>query len=900
MQTAERSPMTASAATEGRGTGVRAAARSYGIAVVAVAVTALIRQALEPIYGGTGIFVPFVLPVAIAAYAGGIGPGLLATFLSALMASFLISPPVGALRIESTAHVFTMLTFVVGGTVVAIAANGHRTGRRRAEHHARRAERLQAVAGALSGELTTAQTADAVLREGLHALGAGAGVIAMLQPDGTELEVVGAIGYGNDRIDPYRRFSVDADVPVSEAVRSRRPIVIHRTEEMRRRWPTLAASFQEGGSAVIVPLLDKSGPIGGLYFRFTSVQRFRTEDDAYLLALGRLCASALERARLHDGERRAARNAAFLARATARLGASLDIDDTIGLLAQVVVSEIADVCTVHVVEGERRIRLVATAAADDQLMGIVDRLAAIAPPDLDDEGGTGAIIRTGEHRLVERITPAMLEGAITDPAHLEVVLALDPTSYLAVPLKVRGETFGCVTMLTTATSGRRLDLVDLELARQLAEHAASATDNARLFSNLLAREGQQAAVARLGQLALEAPDTQELFDATVRELSSVLDVELTKILELLPGGEEVRLVAGVGWADGLVGNATVGTGMDSQAGYTLATHGPVVVDDLPSETRFHGPPLLREHGVISGMSVVIPGTNGPWGVLGIHTRRARAFSGDDANFLAAVANVLAGAIDRQRRLDDERRSQELGRAFIGVVSHELRTPITTIYGGAKLLSRLGPGDPSVISLAQDVEADAERLYRLTEDLLVMTRLERGDLRIADEPVLVSRMLERIAASEQRRWPEVRFDVDVTPGLGPAAGEDNYVEQIVRNLLGNAAKYSPAGTVVELQARAEDAEIAVRVLDRGPGIRHEEPERLFSLFYRSPSTAQQASGAGIGLFVCHQLVQAMGGRLWARQRDGGGAEFGFALRQYEDEDAGGAQMTDPSTARTSAG
>ena len=106
---------------------------------------------------------------------------------------------------------------------------------------------------------------------------------------------------------------------------------------------------------------------------------------------------------------------------------------------------------------------------------------------------------------------------------------------------------------------------------------------------------------------------------------------------------------------------------------------------------------------------------------------------------------------------------------------------------------------------------------------------------------------------------------------------------MRNLLANAAKYSPAGAIVEVSAEREGEEISVRVLDRGPGIRGEDPERLFSLFYRAPSTASQASGAGIGLFVCDQLIRAMGGRLWAQAREGGGSEFGFALRRYADDE-----------------
>jgi two-component system sensor histidine kinase KdpD len=162
---------------------------------------------------------------------------------------------------------------------------------------------------------------------------------------------------------------------------------------------------------------------------------------------------------------------------------------------------------------------------------------------------------------------------------------------------------------------------------------------------------------------------------------------------------------------------------------------------------------------------------------------------------------------------------------------------------------------------------------------VLTRLERGDLVVGAEPVLLERVLERVVDSERRRWPSTTVSLAVSPDLGLIVGEDNYVEQVVRNLVTNAAKFSPPEAGVEVIADRDAHEVRVRVLDRGPGIRGEERDQLFGLFYRSPTTAQQASGAGIGLFVCDRLMRAMGGRIWGQPRDGGGSEFGFALKAY---------------------
>ena len=159
---------------------------------------------------------------------------------------------------------------------------------------------------------------------------------------------------------------------------------------------------------------------------------------------------------------------------------------------------------------------------------------------------------------------------------------------------------------------------------------------------------QQEAVAKIGMRALAVSDLSTLMDEAVAIVAETLGVEYCKVLELLPDKKALLLRAGVGWKVGLVGHATVGTGTDSQAGHTLLSNEPVIVEDLRMETRFSGPPLLRDHGVVSGVSVIIQTKDGPFGVLGAHTTRQRTFTRDNSNFLQAIANVIAAAIERKQ------------------------------------------------------------------------------------------------------------------------------------------------------------------------------------------------------------------------------------------------------------
>ncbi len=186
------------------------------------------------------------------------------------------------------------------------------------------------------------------------------------------------------------------------------------------------------------------------------------------------------------------------------------------------------------------------------------------------------------------------------------------------------------------------------------------TERKRAEHEAQTRADQQAAVAELGRRALMGVPLAVLREEAVRAVARGCRVPLVKIL-MITSPAQARLVAGLGWKEGLIGLADVSLGQESQAGYTLACAEPVIVSDLRCERRFSGPALLHDHGVISGISVIIGGKPGPWGVLGAHTTTERRFSRDDVNFVHSIANVLAEATDRARTEAEIRHSSALLR-----------------------------------------------------------------------------------------------------------------------------------------------------------------------------------------------------------------------------------------------
>ena len=221
--------------------------------------------------------------------------------------------------------------------------------------------------------------------------------------------------------------------------------------------------------------------------------------------------------------------------------------------------------------------------------------------------------------------------------------------------------------------------------------------------------------------------------------------------------------------------------------------------------------------------------------------------------------------------------------FLGLVSHELRTPVTTILGNARLLQdrRDQLAGEQRDSMLADIAAEAERLHEIIENLLSLTRLGTGT-RPELEPTALDRVIQRSVGQVRRRYPDRPIAFSSRPSVIVEA-DRTYLELLIENLVGNAAKYSPDGSPIDVLVEEADDEVRVLVLDRGIGLDEQPGADLFEPFYRGERARSTAGGVGIGLAVCRRIVHLLGGRIWARARDDGGSEFGFALPIAQDLD-----------------
>lgn len=267
---------------------------------------------------------------------------------------------------------------------------------------------------------------------------------------------------------------------------------------------------------------------------------------------------------------------------------------------------------------------------------------------------------------------------------------------------------------------------------------------------------------------------------------------------------------------------------------------------------------------------------------------------DDAGVLIGAVNVLIDITERhhaeraaREAVDALEASNAVKDQFLGLVSHELRTPVTTIFGNARLLQTRGHElDEDVrAAMLADIATDADRLHGIIENLLHLTRLGSGS-RPDLEPQVFALVVGRTVDSFRARNPGRVVELTGKRPRAIVEADETYLSLLVENLLGNAIKYSDPATAVEVRVTEVDDEVQVAVLDRGIGLDDVTSERMFEPFYRSTAARTAANGLGIGLALCQRVVATLGGRIWARARDGGGTEVGFALPVAKDPDEPG--------------
>jgi len=257
---------------------------------------------------------------------------------------------------------------------------------------------------------------------------------------------------------------------------------------------------------------------------------------------------------------------------------------------------------------------------------------------------------------------------------------------------------------------------------------------------------------------------------------------------------------------------------------------------------------------------------------------------EDATFLRVMAEILARSIESSRRVRERLVAQaleaeRLKSELVSTLAHEMRTPLTSVkgYSTALLMDDLAFDHETVQGFLQLIDEECDILEDLIEDLLESSIIDAGLLRLEPQPVRLARLVQDTIAEKEARAGEYRFIADFPRGFPLVDADPNRITQVLRNLLDNAVKYSPQGSMVVVKGEEREDEVVISVSDQGVGIAPEHLNRLFDKFFRAESIAgRHVVGSGLGLPIARTIVESHGGRIWAESQLGHGSTFYFTL------------------------
>ncbi len=287
----------------------------------------------------------------------------------------------------------------------------------------------------------------------------------------------------------------------------------------------------------------------------------------------------------------------------------------------------------------------------------------------------------------------------------------------------------------------------------------------------------------------------------------------------------------------------------------------------------------------SARALFIPlrGARGRVGVLALYpSPQTHLGDAEDRQLLDTFAGLIGSAVERTQLAEEARRAhlraetEQLRNSLLSSVSHDLRTPLAVVTGATSaLLDEHGPKDEHARrELLQTAHEEALRLNRLVRNLLDMTRLEAGALKVHEELQPIEEVVGAALGRMEDRLRGREVETHVPADLPLVPFDSALIEQVLINLLENATKYTPAGSPIDIVAHTQEGSVEVEVNDRGPGVSPRDAERVFDKFFRVREG--EGGGVGLGLTICRGIVSAHGGRIWVEERPGGGASFRFTL------------------------
>ena len=576
----------------------------------------------------------------------------------------------------------------------------------------------------------------------------------------------------------------------------------------------------------------------------------------------------------------------YLARASEVLASSLDSDVTLATLAQLIVPQLADWCSVHVVGDDGTPRQVAVAHVQPEKVAFAHELQRRYPPDPAALTGVPAVLRSGQPELIPEIPPEMLSAAARDEEHLRLIRELGLRSAMIVPLTTRGRTLGALTLIT-AESRRRYGETDLALAQELGRRAGLAVENARLFAEMHRAMERTSRLQAVTAGLARALTTEQVADTIISEGVAALGAVDGVFCIPTPDGTALEIVHSLGLREETTAEYhRFPISAPLPLSEAVRTARPIMLGGKAAIVARY--PALREQNsrALTEAWMALPLLIGPrvLGGLAFGFAEARRFTADDERFAMALAQHAAQALDRamlyaaESAARAEAETANMAKSdFLATMSHELRTPLNAIAGYAELMEMgiHGPLSDAQREAISRIQRSQRHLLALINDILNFARIEAGQLALTLDDVPVPAMIQELEplVAPQLGAKALTLELDASQAALLARADGEKVRQILLNLVSNAIKFTPRGGRITIGSGARDHRVWISITDTGAGIPAEQLEQIFEPFVQLNRTLASAhEGAGLGLAISRDLARAMGGDVTVESRVGNGSTF----------------------------
>ncbi len=646
--------------------------------------------------------------------------------------------------------------------------------------------------------------------------------------------------------------------------------------------PPIDLSLEELGrltildAEMVVPLSGTDQLIGWITLSpKRSGEPYRENDAIFLTTLASQTAIALENAQLLEASERRAHQLASLNEVSRIVTQTLDLDMVLQLIMEksleLLSAEAGSLLLVD--DGEQTLTFqVVLGPTSEQLRG-----AQVAV-------GSG-IVGT----VAKDMQPLIVNDAQADPrwnVSFDQTTEFITRNLICVPMVSHNQLVGVIEVLNKRTP-ESFSEKDMELLSNFAAQAAIAIENARLFTMT-----DQALAGRVQEL-----HTMQLID---RQLNATLDFARVMDLTLEHAMDAVAASTGV---VGVMDETDTGLYLVAQRGVpteyaryrdepwpidrgiigrVARTGQPAVVGDVREDPDFE-PVVVQTH---SQITVPILYQGQVRAVISLESPHPNAFSEDDLAFVTRLADHAAIAIENARLYQQAQAANQAKTEFMSIASHELKIPMTSIKGYAKLLT-LGTGGELTDNqqkFLDIISTNVDRMDRLVADLLDVSRIEAGRLRLEMGPVDLCDVIETVTQSVRTQIEAKRLslEVEIPASLPSIWGDRGRLIQILTNLISNAYKYTPNDGEIHItvdgQAGSSSSDyLTVSVRDTGVGISSEDQQKLFTKFFRADDPrVRDVPGTGLGLSITKSLVEMHNGEIWFQSEPDQGTTFTFTL------------------------